>query len=72
MKYSELVEELNKDLRAIEQIDRPLTLYKSEQEVELARQEKVEKDLKSVKRFVYPFWTIAIVINSLLIIGYYQ
>ena len=33
MKYAELVEELNKDQRAIEQIDKPLILYKSEKEV---------------------------------------
>ena len=25
-----------------------------------------------MKKFVYPFWTIAIIINSLLVIGYYQ
>lgn len=37
MKYDQLVEELNKDRQAIGQIDRPLQLYKTEQEVQLAR-----------------------------------
>ena len=49
-----------------------MVLYKTEKEIELARQEKVESQAKTLKKFVYPFWTIAIIINSLLLIGYYK
>jgi len=38
----------------------------------LAAVEKVkEETLKSVKKVVYPFWTVAIIFNSLLLIVYY-
>ena len=30
MKYAELVEEMNKDLKALEHMEKPLTLYKDE------------------------------------------
>lgn len=72
MNYTELVEELNKDQQAIEQIDRPIVLYKSEKEIEVAREFAIKKKAKSIKRFTYPLWTLAIVVNSLLLVGYYK
>ena len=33
MKYAELVEEMNKDLKALEYQQKPLALYKDEQQV---------------------------------------
>jgi len=72
MNYAELVDELNKDQRAIEQIDRPIVLYKSEQEIEVARKKEVEKKATNIKRVTYPFWALAIIVNSLLMVGYYQ
>ena len=33
--------------------------------------EKQDETLKNVKKVYYPFMTVAIIINSLLIVGYY-
>mmetsp|Transcript_11936 Transcript_11936/g.15246 ORF Transcript_11936/g.15246 Transcript_11936/m.15246 type:complete len:88 (+) Transcript_11936:29-292(+) len=71
MNYKELVEELNKDQRAIEQIDRPIVLYKSEQELEVVRKKEVDKAAKKVKTATYPLWAFAIIVNSILLVGYY-
>mmetsp|Transcript_11547 Transcript_11547/g.15598 ORF Transcript_11547/g.15598 Transcript_11547/m.15598 type:complete len:88 (-) Transcript_11547:111-374(-) len=71
MNYKELVEELNKDQRAIEQIDRPIVLYKSEQELEVVRKKEVDKAAKKVKTATYPLWAFAIIFNSILLVGYY-
>jgi len=49
-----------------------LALYKSEREVELARQEEIQDKVKIVKRVTYPLWAIAIIVNSLLVIGYHN
>ena len=35
MNYNELVDEINKDRKALEEIDKPLTLYKNKQELEV-------------------------------------
>lgn len=71
MNYHELVEEINKDIKALQYIEKPLQLYKDEQAM-LAEKLKVQDEsLKSLKKVVYPFWSILIVVNGLLMIGYY-
>ena len=39
--------------------------------MELARQEVIQEHATTAKRVMYPIWTIAIIVNSLLLIGYY-
>lgn len=56
----------------MEQIDRPIVLYKSQHEVEVARKEVIKESAEKIKRVTYPLWAVAIFVNSLLLIGYYQ
>ena len=65
------MEQMNEDFRALEQINAPLTLYKDDK-ADIAVQEKqMEEDLSKLKKVVYPFWFIALCINSALLVGYY-
>ena len=62
---------MNEDRKALEQIESPLALYK-DQEAQIAEVKKNQDEtLKKAKKVYYPFMTVAIIINSLLIIGYY-
>ena len=72
MTYKELVEDMNADLKALEQIERPLALFK-EGEAEVGEtMKKQDESLKKVKRIVYPAWALIILVNSLLMIAYYK
>lgn len=71
MTYHELVEEMNQDIKALEQIEKPLALYKDEKAQMAEIRKEQDETLEKVKRVVYPFWSIAFVINGLLLIGYY-
>lgn len=70
MTYAELVEDMNKDLKAIEQIERPVQLYKDEeaQMAEIKREQ--DESLNKVKRVVWPLWAIFITFNSILMYAY--
>ena len=71
LSYAELVEDMNEDRKALEQIESPLALFK-DQEAQIAEvKKKQDESLKKVKKVYYPMMTFAIIINSLLIIGYY-
>ncbi|CDW75160.1 cytochrome c biogenesis protein [Stylonychia lemnae] len=72
MNYKQLVEEMNKDIKALESIERPLTLYKDEKAMIAEIRKKQDESLDKVKKVVYPFWTIAIIVNGILLIGYYN
>ena len=71
MTYQELVDEINQDIKALEHIEKPLALFKDEkaQMAEVIKEQ--EETLNKVRRVVYPFWSIAFVINGILLIGYY-
>ena len=71
MTYQELVDDINKDLKAIEHINQPLALYKDEQAQVAEIKKKQDESLKKVKKVVYPFWAIAFAVNAVFIISYY-
>ena len=71
MNYSELVDELNKDMKSLEYINKPLTLYKDEQASMAEIKIQQDESLKAIKKFVYPFWSILFDFNGLLFIGYF-
>jgi curved DNA-binding protein CbpA len=72
MTYKEMVEDINKDLRALEQIERPVALYKEEKQDIAERLQKQDESLNKLKRVVWPVWAVVILVNSLLMIGYYR
>ncbi len=71
MKYAQLVEEINKDQQLLQYVEKPLVLYQDEKAALAEIQKEQQESLKQVKKVVYPFWTIAMIFNSLLLIGYY-
>eukprot|EP00347_Sterkiella_histriomuscorum_P009334 403341609 len=71
MNYKQLVEEMNKDLKALEQQERPIMLYKEEKQMMEEVRKKQDESLNTVRKIVYPFWIVAIMVNSILLIGYY-
>ena len=72
LKYLELVEQVNKDIKQQEYMDRPLQLYKDEKAQMAQIIKEQDEKLNEVKKYVYPFWTIAFIVNSLLLIGFYR
>ncbi len=71
MTYHELVDEINQDIKALEHIEKPLALFKDEKAQMAEVKKEQEETLNKVRRVVYPFWSIAFVINGILLIGYY-
>ena len=71
MTYHELVEELNKDQKALEYVASPIALYKDEKAMAAVVEKEQEETLSQVRKVVYPFWTICFIVNGLLLIGYY-
>jgi len=39
--------------------------------LEVIREKEIKEQFVQAKRVMYPLWAIAIIINSLLVIGYY-
>ena len=70
MTYKELVEDMNQDLKALEQIEKPIILFKEEKQEMAERIQKQDESLKKVKRVVYPAWALFFLVNTLLMIGY--
>jgi hypothetical protein len=70
MTYKELVQDMNQDLKALEQIEKPVALYKEEKQEIAERMQKQDESLKKVKMVVWPIWTVVIIVNSLLLIAY--
>ncbi|TNV86325.1 hypothetical protein FGO68_gene2055 [Halteria grandinella] len=70
MTYAELVEDLNKDLKAIEQMEKPLQLFKDEAAQVAAIKKQQDESLQQVKKVVWPLWAIFITFNSILMYAY--
>ena len=71
MKYEQIVESINQDMKQLESIERPIVLYE-EGKSELAEiQKKRDAVLTEVKNIWYPLWILLAIINSSFIIGYY-
>ena len=70
MTYKEMVEDINRDIKALEQIERPVVLFKEEKQDIAERIQKQDESLTKLKRVVWPIWAIVIFVNSLLMIGY--
>lgn len=70
MTYRELVEDFNKDLKALEQIEKPVMVYKEEKQMMAEKEQKQEETLKKVSRVVWPMWTLIFIINTALAIAY--
>lgn len=72
MTYKEMVEDINQDLRALEQIEKPVALFKEEKQEVAERLQRQDESLKKLKRVVWPVWAVVIVANSLLMLAYYR
>jgi hypothetical protein len=70
MTYNELVEDMNKDLKALAQIEKPIMLYKEEKAYVEAVKLEQDESLKIVKKVVWPLWAIFILFNSVLMYAY--
>lgn len=70
MTYQELVSDMNQDLKALEQIEKPITLYKEEKQEVAERIQRQDESLKKVKMIVWPIWTVVIIVNSILLVAY--
>ena len=70
MTYKELVEDMNKDIKALEYIEKPLILFKEEKEMIAERVKKQDESLKKVSKIVWPMWTLIFFINTALGIAY--
>jgi curved DNA-binding protein CbpA len=71
--YDQLVEEINKNYKKLEQVDKPLVVYQTEQQIIESKKKQHEEIGSFIKRYIYPIIGIAFLINSLILIGvYYQ
>ena len=52
-------------------MDSPVAVYKDEEARMAEIKKEKEEELETVKKVSYPFWTIATIVNCLLLIGYY-
>lgn len=48
-----------------------MALYKSERDLEVARELQIKETVTKARRIAYPVWTLMFIINGLLVIGYY-
>jgi len=71
-KYDQLVEEIKKDHKRLEQVDNPMIIYKTDQETITEETKKQDERVHSVRRVLYPILLAAFIINSLIIIGVYH
>ena len=69
--YDQLVEEINKDYKKLEEVDKPIMVYKSQQELVKEEIKKQDESFGKVKRVYYPIVFGIFVIYSIFMIGYY-
>ena len=46
-------------------------MYKDEKQMATEIKKEQDESLKQVKKVVYPFWTVALLVNGCLLVGYY-
>ncbi|CAI2374975.1 unnamed protein product [Moneuplotes crassus] len=69
--YDQIVEDINRNYKQLENVEKPLQVYKTEKEMIIEKKKQQDVQISKAKRYVYPFFGIAFVINSILLIGYY-
>ena len=76
MKYEELVETLNKDLSALEQLsgnkNTTVKVFEEEKEMEIQLEKEREKIIVQTKKIVYPFYLVTGFFLTLIWYGQYQ
>ena len=71
--YDQIVEEINQNYKRLENVDKPLQVYKDEKELVQEKIKEQDESLKKARRYIYPAFGIAFIINAMIIIGvYYQ
>lgn len=71
--YDQLVEEINQNYKMLENVDKPLQIYKSEKDLVTEEIKRQDETISKARRVIYPIFAMALFINSLIIIGiYYQ
>lgn len=70
MTYKELVEDINRNLKALGQMEKPIMLYKEEKQELAEKLKEQDESLQKVKRVVWPIWAVVIIVNSLLMVAY--
>ena len=71
--YKQLVEEINQNYKRLENVDKPLQVYKDDKEVVQQIIKKQDETISRARKIIYPIFGIAFLINSLILIGiYYQ
>ena len=71
--YDQLVEEINRNYKQLEQIDRPMMIYKSEKEMVAEKIKEQDETISTFKKYFYPIVAFAFVVNAIILIGvYYQ
>ena len=70
LNYNELVEEVNKDLKYIQEMNNPLVLKQEKDQMIKQEELRKEKVLENVKKFVWPMYFIGFTCYAMFVVAY--